>query len=135
MKKSFHIFCPLPRYVYIEIPFNRLNRQSCPDQETTSTLLTVFTTLTGASKMKQTKNQKLPILIAALYSLITYHCSPVSNYTVPSDPEPKSRRSRPKSEPFHVFFRAVPKEFQILFQVCFFFCSRFFCLLLLKLLS
>ena len=62
------------------------------------------TTLARASKMKQTDNKskrndrshtmnikdlghRLSILIAALYSLITHHCS--HNYSVPSVPEPK----------------------------------------------
>ena len=92
------------------------------------------TTLAGTIKMKQTNNKikrndrshtmiikkpghRISILITALYSLITDHCP--YNSTVPSVPEPKLRCSKSKFKAFQVYSQAVPRAFQILFQVGF----------------
>ena len=53
-------------------------------------------------------------------SSIKYRVSSIKHQisTVPSVPEPKRSCSKSKAEVFQVCSRAVPKEFQILFQVC-----------------
>ena len=61
-------------------------------------------------------------------SSIEYLASSIKHQisTVPSVPEPKRSCSKSKTEVFQVYSQAVPKEFQILFQVVFcFFCSSF----------